>query len=375
LTRPVAHSAAPRVLFAGGGTGGHVYPAIAIANALRAKDPRAAIAFAGTRERLEWTAVPKAGYPIHEIDIAGFPRELSTKMLTFPFRLMKGLRDSFELIKGFRPDVVVGTGGYVSGPVLWAASWKNIPTLIQEQNAFAGATNKILGKKASKIFLAFTEAKKFFPSSRCVVSGNPVREAISERASSEAKEFFGIAQDQQVLFVFGGSLGSRPLNNAMLSIVEDLTASKKLSVIWQTGRDNFDKVKAVLKSSEQVKLLPYVDRMDLAYGAADLVLCRAGAITCSELMMVAKPSVLVPLPSAAEDHQSYNAQAMVDAGAAVLLKQSDMESQLLDSITSLLSKNDLLEQMSAAAKKMAMPQAAKIIAEGVSNLANGRSSE
>ncbi len=391
LTKP--RNIGPRVLFAGGGTGGHVYPAIAIANALKALDPKASIAFAGTKEKMEWTAVPQAGYPIYDISISGFPRKLSLGLLKFPFKLLKGLKDSFELIGGFRPDVVVGTGGYVSGPVLWAANRRKIPTLIQEQNAFAGATNKMLGKNAKKIFLAFKEAGSYFPEKEWVVSGNPVRSIIHEADPLISRRHFGIAQRNKVLFIFGGSLGSVALNNGVLEIIGDLLKVEDLSIIWQTGNANFESLRDALanrlaesgpsniedeksiaqngevtsKVSDRIKLLPYIDRMELAYGAADLVLCRAGAITCSELMMTAKPSVLVPLPSAAEDHQTHNAIAMGEA--AVMVKQSDMSANLSSEILELLADKDRRRSMSDAARSMAQPNAAAIIAEGVVQLA------
>jgi len=363
----------PRVLFAGGGTGGHVYPAIAIANALKVINPKSAIAFAGTRERLEWTAVPKAGYPIYDISVSAFPRKLSMSLLSFPLKLVKGIRDSFELIKGFRPDVVVGTGGYVSGPVLWAANRKNIPTLIQEQNAFAGATNKILGKNAEKIFLAFQEAGAYFPENRWEVSGNPVRSAIVEKDREESRAHFGLDNSGKVLFLFGGSLGSQALNEAMKRIVPNLLQHEDLNIIWQTGRNNFDKVTEGLASSDRVKVLPYVDRMDYAYSAADLVLCRAGAITCSEIMMTAKPAILVPLPSAAEDHQTHNARAMVSAGAAHLVKQADLSTSLESTIIELINDGERLVQMGQAAKTIAKPDAAKLIAREVVELADNHS--
>ena len=365
-----SRNSTPRILFAGGGTGGHVYPAIAIADAVRTMKPEASIAFVGTRERLEWTAVPKAGYPIHGITVSGFQRSISAKNLTFPFKLLKGLVESWSLVGEFRPDVVVGTGGYVSGPVLWSASMRGKPTLIQEQNAYAGVTNRLLAKRARRIHTAFPEASRYFPPEKCVVSGNPVRESLKDVDRSESRRFFEIPQDASTVFVFGGSLGSVPLNNAMADQIGQILRDSARYVIWQTGRRHFDDLESAV-SHERLRLLPYVERMDLAYGAADVVVSRAGAITCSELMVTGTPAILIPSKAVAEDHQTKNARSLSEREAAVLLPEDETE-RLAATIDDLFSDPNRLARMSGAIKELAKPNAAKDIAVDVLNLAEAQ---
>ncbi|MEL7168613.1 MAG: UDP-N-acetylglucosamine--N-acetylmuramyl-(pentapeptide) pyrophosphoryl-undecaprenol N-acetylglucosamine transferase, partial [Bacteroidota bacterium] len=246
---------APRVLFACGGTGGHVYPAIAIADALRRVVPEIAIAFAGTRERMEWEAVPKAGYPIHGVTVIGFPRGLSPKLLAFPFKLMQGFRESWRIVKGFDPDVVVGTGGYVTGPVLAAAQMQRRPTVIQEQNAYAGAANKLLAPRAAQVFVAFEAARPYFPKADVTVSGNPVRAELAKANRAEALEHFGLPTDARVLLVMGGSLGAGALNAALeahLAALLDL--DEKVHVIWQTGKRYFADLQARMGRDTRVQV-------------------------------------------------------------------------------------------------------------------------
>lgn len=357
----------PRILFAGGGTGGHVYPAIAIADAVRTINPDATIAFAGTKERLEWTAVPKAGYTIQPITVSGFQRSFSARNLTFPFKLAKGLAESWSFVGKFDPDVVVGTGGYVSGPVLWTASLRGRPILIQEQNAYAGVTNRLLAGKASRIHIAFPEAKRYFPEEKCVISGNPVRQSLRNGDGVEARRHFKIPENANVVFVFGGSLGSVPLNNALKAQIDTILSSPDTFVIWQAGPKHFDALASSV-GHDRLCLLPYIDRMDLAYAAADLVVGRAGAITCSELMVTGTPAILIPAQALAEDHQTKNALSLADRDAAILLSEDDIEN-LSSVIEDAMADRTRLAEMAETLLALARPDAADEIARDVLTLA------
>ncbi len=359
----------PRILFACGGTGGHVYPAIAIADAVRARAGQVAIAFAGTRDHMEWKAVPRAGYPIHPIRIMGLHRELSRRTMRFPFVLLKGLSQSWRLIGDFDPDVVVGTGGYVSGPVLWAASVRGRPIIVQEQNAYAGLTHRLLSRRATRIHIAFPEARRFLPEEKCVLSGNPTRKELATADRYSAREELGIPQDARLVFIFGGSLGSEAINNAFEMNWKAWLADRNLYLLWQAGERYYPDVYRKTPSENTVILKPYIERMDLAYAAADLVVCRAGAITCSELMVTGTPSILVPSPNVASDHQTKNALSMQDLGAAAVIFESDLQDTIVEEVRALLNNEPRRRAMSEAALKMARPNAADVIAEDIFNLA------
>lgn len=360
---------APRILFAGGGTGGHVYPAIAIADAVRTIAPRSAIAFAGTRERMEWEAVPRAGYAIHPITVTGFQRALTPRNLMFPFRLMKGFAQSWSLVGDFDPDVVVGTGGYVSGPVLLAASLRGRPIVVQEQNAYAGVTNRLLAKRVRQIHTAFPEANQYFPGDKTILSGNPTRKDLVQAGRAEGRSYYEIPEAADLLLVFGGSLGSYAINQAIERHLQALLAEESVHLIWQTGAKYYDAIKDRVQPHPKLRLLKYIDRMDLAYAATDIVVCRAGAITCSELMVTGTPAILVPSPNVAEDHQTKNAKSMADADAAVLLPESRLEDRLLDDVRSLLKDENRRRRMADAARALARPNAAEDIARHVLALA------
>lgn len=364
---------APRILFAGGGTGGHVYPAIAIADAVRRIEPTAEIAFAGTRDRMEWKAVPKAGYAIEPITVSGFHRGQPLRNLSFPLKLARGLFESWRLVGRFDPDVVVGTGGYVSGPVLLTASLRGRPLLIQEQNAYAGVTNRLLSRRATQIHVAFEAAMKYLPADKCVLSGNPTRSELLEADRSEGRRFFDIPEGASVLFVFGGSLGSAALNEALEAHHAELLADENTFILWQSGDRYYDRLKARVAEHPRLRLMRYVDRMDLAYAASDLVLCRAGAITCSELMVTGSPAILVPSPNVAEDHQTKNARSMADAGAAVLLLEAELPARFAVAAAELLRDEARRAKMRAAALAIARPDAAERIAEAVLRIARARS--
>ena len=366
----------PRVLFACGGTGGHVYPAIAIADAVRALRPDAAVAFAGTRDRMEWEAVPKAGYPIHAITVSGFQRSLSAeaigKNLAFPFKLIKGLWESWRLVGAFRPDVVVGTGGYASGPVGLAASLRGVPLVVQEQNAYAGATNKLLAGRAEKVFVAFEAAVPYFEGAEVEVSGNPVRQDLLDVDQAEARDHWDIPADADVLLAMGGSLGAGPINGALKLHLDALLRDERAFVIWAAGKRYYDTLAQAVPEHPRLRLVPYLDRMDLAYAAADLALTRAGALTCSELAATGTPSVLVPSPNVTADHQTKNAQALVESGAAALLPEPDLAAQFETTVPALLHDASALEAMHAAALQIARPDAARTLAEAVVALADNR---
>lgn len=359
----------PRILFAGGGTGGHVYPAVAIAEAVRSIQPDAALEFAGTRDRMEWDAVPKAGFKIHPISISGFYRGQPLRNITLPYKIAKSMRESLSLVKEFQPDVAVGTGGFVSGPVLLAANLKSIPIVIQEQNAYAGLTNRLLGRRATRIHLAFVEAKDYLPPARCVYSGNPTRGELLGADPVEGKKHYGVPANAFVLAVLGGSLGSRAVNEAVVRHIEELLQDENVFVIWQSGKQYFDEMQQRVAAHPRLRLLQYIDRMDLTYAAADLALSRSGAITCSELMVTGTPSILVPSPNVAEDHQTHNARSMANSGAAVLLPEPDLDSQLMEVFANLRSDPARLERMAESALEIARPNAAEQIARDVLDIA------
>lgn len=359
---------APRILFAGGGTGGHVYPAIAIADAVRALEPEAAIAFAGTQDHLEWVAVPRAGYAIHPITISGFHRKQLLRNVSFPLKLAQGLYQSWRLVDDFDADVAVGTGGYVAGPVLLAASLRGRPVVVQEQNAYAGMTNKLLAKRATHIHIAFPEAKAWFPAEKCRLSGNPTRAELLGVDRAAARAAFDVPEGASLLLVFGGSLGSLALNTAMEKHLAALLADETVYAIWQTGKLYYERIQGRVQAHPRLRLLQYIDRMDLAYAAADLVLCRAGAITCSELMVTGTPAILVPSPNVAEDHQTKNAQSMETAGAAVLVPETNLDETLTTTLPALLNDADRRRQMAEAARAIAKPDAAEHIARDVLRL-------
>ena len=360
---------APRILFAAGGTGGHVYPAIAIADAVQDLEPDADVAFAGTKDHMEWKAVPKAGYDIHPITVSGFQRKVTLRNLAFPLKLAAGLFQSWHLTGEFDADVVVGTGGYVSGPVLLMASLRGRPVVVQEQNAYAGLTNRLLARYAVHVHIAFPEAQSFLPQEKCILSGNPTRKELLEADRSAARSHFEVPDAARLLFVFGGSLGSEAINTAMEQHVKTLLEDESVHVLWQTGSRYYERVKKRVEEHPRLHLKEYVDRMDLAYAAADLALCRAGAITCSELMVTGTPAVLVPSPNVAEDHQTKNARSMTDANAALMLPEGRLHAELPQKVRAALEDDERRQAMSRAAKKIARPEAARDIARDILALA------
>jgi len=365
---PLQGAGEPRIIISGGGTGGHIFPAIAIANALKSLDPATEILFVGAKGRMEMEKVPAAGYKIIGLEIQGIQRKSIWKNIMFPVKLMLSVRKSLEIIKEFKPDAVVGVGGYASGPLLYAASLKNIPYLIQEQNSYAGITNKWLGKKAKKICVAFDGMDKFFPFDRIIKTGNPIRKESVNIAGKQmqALELYKLSAFKKTILVIGGSLGARTLNNSILAGLDKLIAAD-VQVIWQTGKFYYKGIIEKLGEDyhPDIRILEFLNRMDLAYAAADIIISRAGAGTIAELYVVKKPVILVPSPNVAEDHQTKNALALVQEHAAVFIADRDAEAKLVDKAIELLNDKGLQRKMSDNIGKMAMPNADEVIAKEV----------
>lgn len=357
-----------RVLLAAGGTGGHVYPAIAIAEALQSIDESAEILFVGTNNHMEWEAVPAAGFRIQAIWISGFHRRMTLKNLTFPLKLIVSSLQSRSILKKFAPDAVVSCGGYAAGPIGWVAAKRNIPLFIQEQNSYPGITNRMLSGYAELVFTAFEQVERYFPDpSRIRLKGNPTREALKVNNTEKAYSYFNFEPEKRTLLIFGGSGGARTINEAVLEHLRFIHDELNLQIIWQCGPryDSWIRRQLDLSLYPNLKLMPYIERMDLAYSMADLVISRAGAISCSELNLTHKPSILIPSPHVAENHQYKNAKAMEDAGASILLNDSEAIEQLGDSIKSLIHNDELLQSMSKGAESLARPNAAIEIAREI----------
>jgi UDP-N-acetylglucosamine--N-acetylmuramyl-(pentapeptide) pyrophosphoryl-undecaprenol N-acetylglucosamine transferase len=357
-----------KIIISGGGTGGHIFPAIAIANALKKLDPATEILFVGAAGRMEMEKVPAAGYKIVGLDIQGIQRNSVWKNVMFPVKLIKSVRKSLEIIKNFEPDAAVGVGGYASGPLLYAASLKNIPYLIQEQNSYAGITNKWLGKKARKICVAFDGMDKFFPFDRIIKTGNPIRKESVNIAGKhmQALELYKLSAFKKTILVIGGSLGARTLNNSILAGLHKLTAAD-VQVIWQTGTVYYKGIidKLGENYNTDVRIVEFLNRMDLAYAAADIIISRAGAGTIAELCVIKKPVILVPSPNVAEDHQTKNALALLEENAAVFVADRDAEANLVTKALGLLNDNEAQKKLSDNIGKMAMPDADEVIAAEV----------
>jgi len=312
-----------KFILSGGGTGGHIYPAIAIANELKAQFPDCEILFVGAKDKMEMQKVPQAGYPIKGLWIAGLQRKLTLQNLMFPVKVIDSLIKSRRIIKAFKPDVVIGTGGFASGPLLRAAAVMNIPIVVQEQNSFPGITNKILSKRASVICVAYDNLERFFPKNKIKLTGNPVREDLLsiDNKRLDALTYFALDATKKTLLVLGGSLGSRRINQLIAKELDFIT-NQNIQVIWQCGKLYFDEY-SHFNEKPNVKVVSFVDRMDLAYAAADIIISRAGASSVSELCLVGKPVIFIPSPNVAEDHQTKNAKAIVDKNGAILLKESE----------------------------------------------------
>lgn len=352
------------MLISGGGTGGHIYPALAIANAWMEKHPGSEILFVGAEGKMEMQKVPEAGYTIKGLPVAGLQRSLSLANLSFPFKLFKSLKLASTIVKEFKPQVVVGVGGYASGPVLYAAQSKGIPTLLQEQNSYAGLTNKLLAKKAATICVAYPEMDCFFPKEKIKLTGNPVRKDLLDLSGKRelGLQKFDLDAGRKTVLVLGGSLGARTLNQAMVKHMADLEKAG-YQVLWQSGKFYFKEMEAALKDAglAHIHLREFIREMDLAYAAADLIVSRAGALSVSELCLVGKPVIFVPSPNVAEDHQTKNANACVKQGAAVLLPDANAVELLKKTIDALLQDEKQASSFAENIKKLAMPDAATAI--------------
>lgn len=361
-----------RFIISGGGTGGHVFPALAIGHALLRRIENAEILFVGAEGKMEMEKVPQAGFRIKGLPISGLQRSLTWKNVLFPFRLLCSYLKARNIIQTFKPDVAIGVGGYASWPTLYAASRKGIKTVIQEQNSYAGLANKQLSKYADLICVAYHDMDRYFPRGKIVFTGNPIRSNMQKQVDrSEAYHHFGLRDDKKTVLLFGGSLGAGTLNNAMAEGVALIEQHKDVQFIWQVGNYYADTYRTTKTAElEQVKQMVFIDRMDFAYKAADLVICRAGALTISELSLLSKPSILVPSPNVAEDHQTKNAQAMVKAGAARMITDGEAGEELLKEAIQLVHDEKTLTELSLSAGKLGRPRAAEEIVDEILKLNN-----
>lgn len=361
-----------KVIISGGGTGGHIFPAISIANELRDRIPDIDILFVGALGKMEMERVPAAGYRIVGLPVVGFPRQLSFKMLGFFLKLMQSMRLAKKIIKEFKPDVAVGVGGFASGPILKAAVKKRVPAVLQEQNSYAGVTNKMLAVDVDKICVAYPHMERYFPPEKLVMTGNPIRRSLNDAVvdKPEAREFFKLNAEQPVVLIVGGSLGARTINESVMGGL-DLIRKSEVQIIWQTGSYYYREILDRLgnETPDNLHVLEFVSRMDLAYAVADVVISRAGAGTISELCLLGKPCVLVPSPNVAEDHQTKNAMALVENKAAMLIKDANSKEQLLKETFSLLTDKQRLESLSENIKLLGRPNAAKEIVDVILEVA------
>lgn len=358
-----------RIIISGGGTGGHIFPAISIANTIKRRFPDAELLFVGAEDRMEMEKVPAAGYRIVGLPISGFDRSHLLGNVKVICKLAKSLLRAYSTVRRFAPDIVVGVGGYASGPTLRMAGWLRIPTLIQEQNSYAGVTNKLLARSAKKICVAYEGMDKFFPASKITITGNPVRRNLEEASDKreEALAYFGLDPDKKTILVVGGSLGARTINQSIIRGLDKLFAATDVQLIWQTGKYYLEEATKHLKAYRGMKLYhsDFITRMDYAYAAADLVISRAGAGSISELCLLSKPVILVPSPNVAEDHQTKNALALVDKQAACLITDKDAPEQLVDCALSLVCQPQILEQMSRNITGLAQRHSAERIVDEI----------
>ena len=360
-----------KVIISGGGTGGHIYPAIAIANELKRQRPEVEILFVGAKGKMEMEKVPKAGYPIEGLWISGFHRKLTLRNLLFPIKLINSLWRARRILKRFKPDIAIGVGGFASGPILEMAYRLGIPSLIQEQNSYAGVTNRLLAKKVNRVCVAYQNMERFFPKEKVKWTGNPVRSDIMDldNRKSEAQKHFQLEENSQTVLLFGGSLGAKTLNEAMAKNTNLIAEHKEVQFIWQAGQLYIEDYKTSTTAQlPNVQIRAFIDRMDLAYAAADIVICRAGALTISELSLVGKPSILIPSPNVAEDHQTQNAKALVDKEAALLVKDKEAAEQMIPLALDTLKDVDSQHKLSQNIRLLGKPSAAPTIVSEVLQL-------
>jgi UDP-N-acetylglucosamine--N-acetylmuramyl-(pentapeptide) pyrophosphoryl-undecaprenol N-acetylglucosamine transferase len=359
-----------KIIISGGGTGGHVYPAIAIADELKKRGVED-ILFVGAEGKLEMEKVPLSGYPIEGLKISGFHRQRKWRNYSFLFKLITSLAKARKIIDKFKPDVVIGVGGYASGPVLNAAQRRNIPTLIQEQNSYPGVTNKLLAKKAHRICVAYNRMEKFFDANKIMITGNPVRKDLMhiDNLRIEALSYFGLDQNKKTILIFGGSLGARSINNAVEAQLDLIKGLEDVQFLWQVGKIYIDQYSdSNIARLDHVHVLPFIDRMDLAYSCADVVVCRAGALTISELCITGRPCVLVPSPNVAEDHQTKNAEALTKEGAALLVSDKNADQDMIIKAVELINDKRTQESLSQNLKRLAMPQSSEVIVDEILKL-------
>ena len=361
-----------RVIISGGGTGGHIFPAISIANAIKVRYPDSEILFVGAEDRMEMEKVPAAGYPIIGLPVAGFDRKNLLKNISVLVKLNKSLALARKTIKDFKPDIVIGVGGYASGPTLKAANRLGIPTLLQEQNSYAGVTNKLLAKKAKKICVAYEEMESFFPKNNIVLTGNPVRQDLecTEEKRKEAYEYFTINPQKKTILVVGGSLGARTINQSIIQSLPQIDESEGVQFVWQSGKYYYqDSLKELVKyPNAPIRLTEFISRMDLAYSVADLIISRAGASSISEFCILGKPVILVPSPNVAEDHQTKNAMALVKKDAAVMVQDKDAIQDLIPKALGMIQDDARLKTLSENILKMALPDSANKIVDEIDKI-------
>ncbi len=361
-----------RAIISGGGTGGHIFPAIAIADEIKRRNPNADILFVGATGKMEMEKVPDAGYPIEGLEIVGLKRKLALSNFLLPFKIIKSVMKARKIVRKFDPQIVVGVGGYASGPTLKAASMLNYPTALQEQNAFAGKTNKLLSQKAKVICVAYEGLERFFPADKIVLTGNPTRKDMveTEGKQQEGYEFYNFDSSRKTILIIGGSLGAKTLNESVIKHITELRDSG-IQVLWQCGKLYYDQISKAVegKNLGNIKLVQFIKRMDLAYAIADVVISRAGAISVSELCLVEKPTILVPSPNVAEDHQTKNAMALVEKDAAILVKDVDAKEQLMARALSLVSNSDRCIELTHNIKALGKPNATQEIVDELEKVA------
>ena len=369
VSNPPSGAEKNRVVIAGGGTGGHIFPAIAIANALKKINPSVEILFIGANGKMEMEKVPQAGYEIKGLTIAGFNRSSLIKNIGLPFKLIKSFWEVRNIFKVYQPTIVIGVGGYSTFPVLKYAQSQGIPTFIHESNSFAGKSNVLLGKNATKIFVATDGMDQFFPKSKLLITGNPVRSVIADSSikKEEAITFFGLKQDKPTVLIVGGSLGAKSINEALVGSLEKIEKAG-LQLIWQTGKTNADKYKQAANGNDSIWINEFITRMEMAYAAADIVISRSGAMAVTELCVVGKPSIFIPYPFAAEDHQTANAMALVEKKAALLVKDSEVNDKLVATLITLSTDEALKSELKTNISALAITNADEVIAREVLTL-------
>lgn len=371
-----------RFILSGGGTGGHIYPAIAIANELKNRFPNAEILFVGAQDKMEMQKVPQAGYPIEGLWIAGIQRKLTLQNMMFPLKLISSLWKSRKIINKFKPDVVIGTGGFASGPLLQVANSKKIPTVIQEQNSYPGITNKVLSRHAKKICVAYDNLDRFFPKDKIIFTGNPVRQDLLyiDNKRQEGISYFKLNPNKKTLLVLGGSLGARRINQLIEKELEFIL-SQDIQIIWQCGKLYHDEYKKYDSKSPsfggvgEATVLDFIDRMDLIYAASDFVISRAGASSVSELCLVGKPTIFIPSPNVAEDHQTKNAKAIVDKNGALMIKESELDTTFETVFKDLVTNQKLQKELSQNIKTLAKPNATRDIVDEIVKLVESQKSK